>query len=434
MNHRKKALLALILSAAALCASCSPEEDDPAVGGDWRTWGIITASGTIEREGEEIPVQVCIHTDDADFYLDDETQTLFDSVVYPASVANAKERFSALSFDDLDGDGNSDVTIHFQTSDAEATEKFVWLWNEEFGYVYNEGLSVRAPGDALRYAAEYAGLWRATDDSCWLTINTDASWSLIDAYGASIGSGASQADAEGIELFFDENGDTMRLSRTNSGDLAHLDSTLVFVPADEIVLASPMFEEEGLDTFLEPDSGKYELADSVSVRNAAERYYRFPSKWEVTIDSDTYAANGEREIEFSAVNSVPDATLPDYAGTVTVENHYRLFDLYTGLQLPLEQGEKVSYTLGVGEGSVPLTLEYSSEWILDSPVYQYIDQIYITVRMPANYDGLVFAAFPCAATYRQQIALSAEDPAFGAMTVSNMKKAYTENALYFRIQ
>ena len=79
-----KKLFAL-LSALALClslAACGGEDDDPrdVVGGDWRVTGIVRDGGTITRDGEDTDVLVCVHADSADFYLDDEVQTLYDYV------------------------------------------------------------------------------------------------------------------------------------------------------------------------------------------------------------------------------------------------------------------------------------------------------------------------------------------------------------------
>ena len=75
-----KKLFAL-LSALALClslAACGGEDDDPGdvVGGDWRVTGIVRDGGTITRDGEDTDVLVCVDADSADFYLDDEVQTL----------------------------------------------------------------------------------------------------------------------------------------------------------------------------------------------------------------------------------------------------------------------------------------------------------------------------------------------------------------------
>ena len=105
-----KKLFAL-LSALALClslAACGGEDDDPrdVVGGDWRVTGIVRDSGTITRNGEDTDVLVCVHADSADFYLDDEVQTLYDYVSYPITLqSDPWEAFQSIDFADRDGDG-----------------------------------------------------------------------------------------------------------------------------------------------------------------------------------------------------------------------------------------------------------------------------------------------------------------------------------------
>ena len=114
-----KKLFAL-LSALALClslAACGGEDDDPrdVVGGDWRVTGIVRDGGTITRDGEDTDVLVCVHADSADFYLDDEVQTLYDSVRHPITLqGDPWEAFQGIDFADRNGDGSSDAAMLFE--------------------------------------------------------------------------------------------------------------------------------------------------------------------------------------------------------------------------------------------------------------------------------------------------------------------------------
>lgn len=104
-------------------------------GADWRTTGVARDGGTITRDGEDTYVLVCIHKADATFYYDTENQMLFDSVDYPIILeGDPWEMFQGIDFADLNGDGNSDVTMRFSDGGSEIV--LVWYWKGEEGYVY----------------------------------------------------------------------------------------------------------------------------------------------------------------------------------------------------------------------------------------------------------------------------------------------------------
>ncbi|MGN0317876.1 MAG: hypothetical protein ACI4E1_08105 [Lachnospira sp.] len=104
---------------------------DPDIGGtDWRTTGIWRGAGTITRDGEDTNVLVCVHKEDATIYYDTEEQTLFGFVDYPITLnGNAWDMFQSIDFTDLNGDGNSDVTMRFDDSGNELL--MVWFWDTE---------------------------------------------------------------------------------------------------------------------------------------------------------------------------------------------------------------------------------------------------------------------------------------------------------------
>ena len=114
------------------------------IGQDWRTWGIVRESGTITRDGEDTVVLVCVHASDANFYYDTEDQTLFGYVEYPITLeSDAWEAFQGIDFSDLNGDGNSDVTMNFNDGGNELL--MVWFWDtesEQFVYQPEEEVSV----------------------------------------------------------------------------------------------------------------------------------------------------------------------------------------------------------------------------------------------------------------------------------------------------
>lgn len=115
-------------------------QDDYVVGNDWRVTGIVRDGGTITRSGEDTYVLVCVHSADAAFYYDTEEQVLFGSVDYPVPLeGDPWEVFWSIDFADLDGDGNSDVTMKFDDKGSELL--MVWYWdaaNEQFMYQPDE--------------------------------------------------------------------------------------------------------------------------------------------------------------------------------------------------------------------------------------------------------------------------------------------------------
>lgn len=120
-----------LLLALVLCLSLTAcRGSDDAAGDDWRNSGEVVGRGIITRDGEDTDVLLCIHAADTDFYYDTEEQVLFDSVDYPITIeSDAWEAFQSIDFADLNGDGNSDVTMRFDDGGSELL--MVWFWDTE---------------------------------------------------------------------------------------------------------------------------------------------------------------------------------------------------------------------------------------------------------------------------------------------------------------
>ena len=92
--------------------------------------GIVRDGGTITHNGEDTSVLVCVHAADTTFYYDTKEQVLFGSVDYPITLeGDPWEMFQSIDFADLNGDGNSDVTMKFNDSGSELV--IVWFWDAE---------------------------------------------------------------------------------------------------------------------------------------------------------------------------------------------------------------------------------------------------------------------------------------------------------------
>ena len=110
----KRTAMGLLALVMLLCTACAAQEQEPEqeiAGADWRTYGQVSDAGTITRAGVQTSVLACVFDSGVSFYLDEQTQTLFAEAVFPEKIEGAHDLFEALSLDDLNGDGNSDVQI-----------------------------------------------------------------------------------------------------------------------------------------------------------------------------------------------------------------------------------------------------------------------------------------------------------------------------------
>ncbi len=148
MKQRWKHLIAsaLVLALCLSAAACGKSDDT--AGDDWRASGAVVDSGTITHDGDSVDVLVTVSESSAAFYRDMPEQVLFDSVSFPVSIPDAEEAFHAISFDDIDGDGESDVLVRFLHKSGDTTE-MIWIWDPVERYVFREDLSTVAVGDAL---------------------------------------------------------------------------------------------------------------------------------------------------------------------------------------------------------------------------------------------------------------------------------------------
>ena len=142
-NWKKWGLLVLAL---ILCQSMvAYGEAEDVAGDDWRTTGVVAAGGTIIHDGESVDVLVTISPESAAFYWDEPWQVLFDSVAFPMDIPDAEQAFAGISFDDIDGDDESDVAVSFAHENGDVTE-LVWIWDSVERYVFREELSAVAIG------------------------------------------------------------------------------------------------------------------------------------------------------------------------------------------------------------------------------------------------------------------------------------------------
>lgn len=140
-----KKLFVLVIALLLCLSACGNDEPGDVVGDDWRTSGIVVANGTITHDGESVDVLVTVSDTSAAFYRDTAEQVLFDSVLFPESIPDAKQAFESISFDDIDGDGESDVVARFEHEIGDTTE-LVWIWDPAERYMFSKELSTGLTG------------------------------------------------------------------------------------------------------------------------------------------------------------------------------------------------------------------------------------------------------------------------------------------------
>ena len=178
-------------------AACGASGD--VAGDDWRTSGVVAGSGTITHDGKSVDVLVTVSETSAAFYWDEPEQVLYDSVLFPMHIPDAEQTFNAISFDDMDGDGESDVLVSFIDEYGDNTE-LIWIWDPVERYVFREDLSTITIGDdaqdtggeidPVMNLADYVGLWEYQGENRWLRIHEDSTWEFVNDQDDVIESGA----------------------------------------------------------------------------------------------------------------------------------------------------------------------------------------------------------------------------------------------------
>ena len=124
-------LLALLCLTLTACAAQQEQEEAPEVGGDWRTWGLVNADGVMTNGGEAHEILACVYDSETVLYLNDDAQSVYASAEYPEKIEGAHDAFVSASFEDLNGDGESDFQL---TLDLGSGEKMLtWLWDASTG-------------------------------------------------------------------------------------------------------------------------------------------------------------------------------------------------------------------------------------------------------------------------------------------------------------
>ena len=402
MKNRWKHIFIPVLTMALCLSLAACGNSDNVAGDDWRTTGMVVGSGTITHDGESVDVLVTVSESSAAFYRDLPEQVLFDSVSFPMSIPDAEQAFNAISFDDINDDGESDVLVSFIHENGDATE-LIWIWDPVERYVFREDLSTVAisggdlSGDDL---SEYVGLWEYQGENLWLRIRDDATWEFVNDQDEVIEYGTLWVDEYGITLHFDGSGDTLQLDRTVSGDLIDSVNGGTLLPVEGIQSQEPYFTRNGIEINAAVEMGTFPLEDGVcSYSGLGDGYNTDDCYWEITKTGD-YTHDGIRELHFDAICYIPEDSIPYFDQQYTTVTSSELYDFYTGMWLTTstaygnsQRGDNYYlHTISWQGNSYLIEFAYSTDWQYNVGDWAQVLTKSYAVYLPEDYDGLVFAA------------------------------------------
>ena len=407
MKNRWKHIFIPVLTMALCLSLAACGNSDNVAGDDWRTTGMVVGSGTITHDGESVDVLVTVSESSAAFYRDLPEQVLFDSVSFPMNIPDAEQAFNAISFDDMDDDGESDVLVSFIHENGDATE-LIWIWDPVERYVFREDLStvalsgVALSGDDLSGddLSEYVGLWEYQGENLWLCIRDDATWEFVNDQDEVIEYGTLWVDEYGITLHFDGSGDTLQLDRTVSGDLMDVTNGGSLFPVEGIQSQQPYFTRNGLEINAAVEMGTFPLEDGVcSYSGLGDGYNTDDCYWEITKTGD-YTHDGIRELHFDAICYIPEDSIPYFDQQYTTVTSSELYDFYTGMWLTTstaygnsQRGDNYYlHTISWQGNSYLIEFAYSTDWQYNVGDWAQVLTKSYAVYLPEDYDGLVFAA------------------------------------------
>ena len=402
MNRLKRGFALVLVAALCLSLAACGGTDNDITGDDWRVSGVVAGSGTITHDGESVDVLVTVSESGAAFYRDLPEQVLFDSVAFPETIEDISSSAFQISFDDQNGDGESDVLVEIGHEDMSNTT-MLWLWDPQERYVYQpEYSSFHVPGVAgpEELISSYVGLWEYQGKNFWLRICDDATWEFVNDQDEVIEYGTLWVDENGLTLHFDGSGDTLQLDRTVSGDLIDSVNNGTLLPVEGIQSSEPYFTRNGLEINAAVEMGTFLLEDGVcSYSGLGDGYNTDDCYWEITKNGD-YTHDGIRELHFDAICYIPEGSIPYFDQQYITNTDSELYDFYTGMWLTTataygnsQRGDNYYlHTVSWQGNSYLIEFAYSTNWQYNVGDWAQVLTKSYAVYLPEDYDGLVFAA------------------------------------------
>ena len=402
MNRLKRGFALVLVAVLCLSLAACGGTDNDITGDDWRVSGVVAGSGTITHDGESVDVLVTVSESGAAFYRDLPEQVLFDSVAFPETIEDISSSAFQISFDDQNGDEESDVLVEIGHEDMSNTT-MLWLWDPQERYVYQPDYSsFHVPGVAgpEEPIAPYVGLWEYQGENLWLRIREDATWEFVNDQDDVTEYGTLWVDENGVTLHFDGSGDTLQLDRTVSGDLIDSVNNGTLLPVEGIQSQEPYFARNGLEINAAVEMGTFLLEDGVcSYSGLGDGYNTDDCYWEITKNGD-YTHDGIRELHFDAICYIPEDSIPYFSEKYITNTDSELYDFYTGMWLTTataygnsQRGDNYYlHTVSWQGNSYLIEFAYSTNWQYNVGDWAQVLTKSYAVYLPEDYDGLVFAA------------------------------------------
>ena len=410
-------------------AACGASGD--VAGDDWRTSGVVAGSGNITHDGKSVDVLVTVSETSAAFYWDEPEQVLYDSVLFPMHIPDAEQTFNAISFDDMDGDGESDVLVSFIDEYGDNLSTIT---------IGEEDQDTAEETDPAMNLEDYVGLWEYQGENRWLRIHDDFTWEFVNDQDDVIESGTLWVEENGITLHFDGSGDTLQLDLTVSGVLMDLTNGGSLFPVEAIQSSVPYFTRNGLEMNAEVELGTFLLANGASSYSGeGNGYRRSDCYWEITKKADDIH-DGIRDLHFDAICYIPESAIsPAANGTVVVSSE--LYDAYTGMWLTAgstfnnsSRGDNYYlHTVSWRGNSYLIEFTYSTDWNFQVGDWGAVLTKSYSVYMPADYDGLVFAAQAEPDTYQESARKMQLDSISPEACVLDLDTLDPYSSLYFSL-
>ena len=443
MNRLKRGFALVLVAALCLSLAACGGTDNDITGDDWRVSGVVAGSGTITHDGESVDVLVTVSESGAAFYRDLPEQVLFDSVAFPETIEDISSSAFQISFDDQNGDGESDVLVEIGHEDMSNTT-MLWLWDPQERYVYQpEYSSFHVPGVAgpEELIASYVGLWEYQGKNLWLRICDDATWEFVNDQDEVIEYGTLWVDEYGITLHFDGSGDTLQLDRTVSGDLIDSVNGGTLLPVEGIQSQEPYFTRNGLEINAAVEVGTFPLEDGVcSYSGLGDGYNTGDCYWEITKNGD-YTHDGIRELHFDAICYIPEDSIPYFSEKYIANTDSELYDFYTGMWLTTataygnsQRGDNYYlHTISWQGNSYLIEFAYSTNWQYNVGDWAQVLTKSYSVYLPEDYDGLVFTAEAQPASYKDSAKRMQLDSISPEAALMNIDTVDPYRSLYFSL-
>lgn len=190
--------LLLCLSLAACGKQGSGGTGDDVAGGDWRTTGVVVASGTVTRDEKSTDVLVCLDKNGVKLYYDEPEQRLFDSADFHVPFkSDPRDGFERISFDDITGDLNSDIVLTING------EKFQWTWNSDLSK-FECWETTLEQAEYEPGSVNFVAYWYCADGGYWLRIYGDDTWDSVEDSGEVVNSGYLTATIATVKLYMSD--------------------------------------------------------------------------------------------------------------------------------------------------------------------------------------------------------------------------------------